>query len=123
MSSPEPERPEYERRVVRHLRRTPVEGDLQVNHLGRPVRFEEVRRGVREAKSSVILFRAPDRPGCLFGRREDAGGPHEPWQDPQREGVRRMGGYGLDLPDGGPRDPARLAEGVRAWCHDMGVKG
>ena len=87
MSSPEPERPEYECRVVRHLRRTLIEGDPQVNHLGRPVRFEEVRlEGAEsEASSVVITFRASDRPGCLFGHREDAVGPYEPWQDPQRD--------------------------------------
>ena len=87
MSSPEPGRPEYERRVVRHLRRTPIEGDLQVNHLRNPVRFEEVRlEGAGSGAGSVVVtFRASDRPRCLFGRREDAVGPHEPWRDPQRD--------------------------------------
>ena len=58
-----------------------------MTHLGCPVRFEEVRlEGAEsEAGSVVILFRASDRPGCLFGCREDAVVSHEPWQDPQRD--------------------------------------
>jgi hypothetical protein len=38
-----------------------------------------------ETNSVVVTFRAPERPGCLFGRREDAVGPPEPWQDPYQD--------------------------------------
>ena len=84
--SPEPERPEYEGRVVRQLGRILIEGNLRVFHRGRPVIFEDVRlEGVESAASSVVVtFRSPERPGCLFGRREDAIGSPEPWQDPRR---------------------------------------
>ncbi|MBA2345616.1 MAG: hypothetical protein H0V83_11105 [Rubrobacter sp.] len=84
--SPEPERPEYEGRVVRHLRQILIEGNLRVSDRGRPVVFEDVRLdgGKSTVSSVVITFRSPVRPGCLFGRRKDAMGPPEPWQDPQR---------------------------------------
>ena len=84
MSSREPERAEYERRVVGWLRRIFLESDHRVYYSGGRIEFEDVR--LEEAgsdKSSVVItFRAPDRPGCLFGRRKDAVGPPEPWEDP-----------------------------------------
>jgi hypothetical protein len=83
-SSHEPERPEYERRVVGWLRRHFLDNDYPVYYSGGRIRFEDVRlegAGTRES-AVVITFRAPGRPGCLYGRREDAVGPPEPLEDP-----------------------------------------
>ncbi len=87
MSWSEPPRPEYEGRVVLHLRRTLVEGNLSVHQRGRPVQFEDVRlEGAETEESSVVVtFRLSREDRCLFGRREDAIGPPEPWEDPQRD--------------------------------------
>ena len=121
MSSCEPGRPEYEDRVVRHLRRTLVEGDLRVYHRGRPVRFEDVRLegSESEAGAVVVTFRSSASPGCLFGRREDAVGPPEPWQDPQRdapEGWADMVWISLmeDL-ETGPDLPKECEPGAITW--------
>lgn len=84
MSSREPERPEYERRVVKWLRWKFLGGGHPVYYSGGQIEFEDVRlEKLGSEKSSVVItFRAPDRPGCLFGRRENAVGPHEPLEDP-----------------------------------------
>lgn len=84
MSSPEPERPEYERRVVDWLRWKFLGGGHPVHYYGGKIEFEDVRLEKRgsEESSVVVTFRAPHRPGCLFGRRENAAGPPEPWEDP-----------------------------------------
>ncbi len=84
MSSPEPERPEYERRVAAWLRWKFLEGGSPVHYSGGKIQFEGVRvEGAGSESSSVVVtFRAPSRPGCLLGRREDAVGPVEPWEDP-----------------------------------------
>ena len=84
MASREPERVEYEGRVVAWLRKRLFEEDHPV-YCGRGrISFEDVwLENAGSKKSSVIVtFRAPHRPGCLFGRREDAVGPPEPWEDP-----------------------------------------
>lgn len=85
MSSREPEREEYERRVVEWLRRRFLESDHRLdNSFGSRVQFQDVRlEEAGSGKSSVVItFRAPNRGACLFGRREDAVGPPEPWEDP-----------------------------------------
>lgn len=84
MSSREPGRPEYERRVVEWLRWKFLGGGHPVHYCGGRIEFEDVRleKPGPEESSVVVTFRAPDRPGCLFGRREDAAGPHEPLEDP-----------------------------------------
>lgn len=84
VSSREPKRTEYEHRVVEWLRRHFLEGDHHVYYSGGRIWFEDVRLegGGAEESSGVITFRVPNRPGCLFGRREDAVGPPEPLQDP-----------------------------------------
>ena len=82
--SRESERPEYERRVVGWLRGRLLDNDYPVYYSGGRIRFEDVRlegAGTRES-SVVITFRAPNRPGCLYGRQEDAIGPPEPLEDP-----------------------------------------
>jgi hypothetical protein len=85
MPTREPERAEYERRLVEWLRRLFLESDHHVpyRHGGR-IEFADVRleRAGTEGSPVVIMFQAPDRPGCLYGRREDAIGPPEPLQDP-----------------------------------------
>lgn len=83
MASREPARAEYERRVAGWLRRHFLEGGYPVYYSGGLIEFEDVRlEGAGSEESSlVITFRAPDRPGCLYGRREDAVGPPEPWED------------------------------------------
>ena len=84
MSSPEPERPEYERRVFEWSRRRFFESDPCLhNPSGGRIEFEDVRlEGAGAEESSVVItFRASGRPGCLYGRREDAVGPPEPWED------------------------------------------
>ena len=84
MSSPEPERPEYELRVFEWLKWKFLGGGSPVYCSRGKVEFEDVRlEGTGTEKSSVVVtFRVPGRPGCLFGRREDAVGPPEPWEDP-----------------------------------------
>lgn len=84
MPSREPERPEYERRVVEWLRWKFLGGGSPVYYFGGKIEFEDVRleESGSEESSVVVTFRAPDRPGCLFGRRENAVGPQEPLEDP-----------------------------------------
>ncbi len=86
MSSREPERPEYERRVVGWLRGHLLGDKPGIFHPGGGVRIEDVRlEGSREEGSVVITFRDQRRPECLFGRKEDAVGPPESWEDPYRD--------------------------------------
>ena len=84
MPSREPERAEYERRVVGWLRWKFLGGGHPVHYYGGKIQFDDVRlENAGTEKSRVaVTFRAPHRPGCLFGRREDAVGPPEPWEDP-----------------------------------------
>ena len=84
VASPERERPDYERRVVEWLRWKFLGGGHPVYHSGGRIAFEDVRlegAGTQESRV-VVTFGVPGRPGCLYGRREDAGGPREPLQDP-----------------------------------------
>lgn len=84
MSSSEPGRAEYEVRVAKWLRWKFLQGGSLVYSSGGRIEFEDVRleKPGSEESSVVITFRAPNRPGCLFGRREDAVGPPETWEDP-----------------------------------------
>jgi len=80
MASREPERAEYERRVLAWLRRRFLEEGHPVYHGRGRVMFEDVwiESSGSDRSSVVVTFRAPGRPDCLFGRREDAVGPPEP---------------------------------------------
>lgn len=86
MSSREPDRPEYERRVVGWLRGHLLGEKPGAFHPGRGIGVEDVRLERSGKGSSVVItFRDLKRQEeCLFGRREDAVGPPEPWQDPYR---------------------------------------
>jgi hypothetical protein len=66
--------------VVGWLRRCLLDNDYPVYYSSGRIQFEDVRlEGAGTPESSVIItFRAPGRPGCLYGRREDAVGPPEP---------------------------------------------
>lgn len=86
MLSREPDRPEYERRVVGWLRGHLLGEKPGTFHPGRGIGVEDVRLERSGKESSVVVtFRDLKRPECLFGRREDAVGPSEPWEDPYRD--------------------------------------
>jgi hypothetical protein len=86
MSSREPERPEYERRVLGWLRGHLLGARPGVFHPGGGVWIEDVQLvGAGKGGSVVITFRGLDRPECLFGRKEGAVGPQGPWEDPYRD--------------------------------------
>lgn len=120
MSSREPERPEYERRVVGWLRRRLLDNDYGVYYSGGRIEFEDVRlegAGTREG-SVVITFRAPNRPGCLYGRREDAVGPPEPLEDPDSAPELWAQMVWIHLEEDiqtGPRLPKRCDPGTVTW--------
>ena len=86
MSSREPERPEYERRVLGWLREHLLGDRPGVFHPGGGIQIEDMRlEHSAEGGSVVITFRDSGRPKFLFGRKEDAVGPTEPWEDPYRD--------------------------------------
>ena len=86
MLSREPERPGYEHRVLGWLRGHLLGDRPGVFHPGGGIRIEDVRlEDSADGGRVVITFRDPGRPGCLFGREEDAVGPPEPWEDPYRD--------------------------------------
>ena len=120
MPSREPERAEYERRVVGWLRRLFLESDHHVYYSGGRIGFEDVRleRAGTEEISVVITFRAPGRPGCLYGRREDAVGPPEPLQDPDAAPEQWAQMVWISLEEDiltGPRLPKKCDPGTVTW--------
>jgi hypothetical protein len=73
--SREPERPEYERRVVGWLRGRLLDNGCPVYYSGGRIRFEDVRlkgAGTRES-FVVITFRAPVRGACTAAGKTRSG--------------------------------------------------
>lgn len=120
MPSREPERAEYERRVVEWLRKHVLERNYPVYRGRGRVEFEDVRlEGAGSEESSVVItFRAPNRPGCLYGRREDAVGPPEPWEDPGDAPEQWAQMIWIWLEEDiltGPRLPKKCGPGTVTW--------
>jgi len=119
MSSGEPERAEYERRVVAWLREHLLEKDHPVYHGRGRISFEDVRLedAGSEGSSVVVTFRAPGRPGCLYGRREEAVGPPGEWEDPgdAPELWAQMIWIWLEEDLANPRLPKKCEPGAVTW--------